>query len=110
MMIAFSAQRMPKKMVHRVRFRSTSDPPPKELPPPPIPNAPERPASLPECRSTRKMRITDMMTSITLSTVAMSGSVGQPEPALIDLTRGDHVLSDPWGLARTVLLGRADSA
>src|SRR5262245_37863742 len=72
---AFSAQRTPKKMVQRVRFRSTREPPPKELPPPPMPKAPERPASLPEWSSTRKIRITDMITSIALSTVCMGGSV-----------------------------------
>src|SRR4051794_20867661 len=70
MTMAFRAQRIPKKIVQRVRFRSTSEPPPKELPPPPMPNAPERPESLPECRSTRKIRITEMITSTTLSTVA----------------------------------------
>src|SRR5215207_8393814 len=75
MTIAFSAQRTPKKMVHLVRFRSTSEPPPKALPPPPMPNAPERPASLPEWSSTRKIRITEIRTSTTLSTVAMGGSL-----------------------------------
>src|SRR5215218_8473718 len=90
MTIAFSAQRTPKKMVHLVRFRSTSEPPPKALPPPPMPNAPERPASLPEWSSTRKMRITEMKTSITLSTVAMGGSleglvvVGPARPETVD--------------------------
>src|SRR5215210_4209458 len=79
MMIAFSAQSTPKKIVQRVRFRSTSEPPPKELPPPPMPKAPESPASLPECRSTRKIRTTEMITSTTLSTVAMGGSVGAPQ-------------------------------
>ena len=51
-----------KKIVARSRLRSTIDPPPKELPPPPMPKAPERPASLPECRSTRKIRMTEMKT------------------------------------------------
>ena len=47
--------------VQRFRLRSTSEPPPSGPEPPPTPKAPERPASLPECSSTRTMRVTDRM-------------------------------------------------
>lgn len=76
----FSAQTTAKKTVARSRLRSTIEPPPIELPPPPIPKAPERPASLPECRSTRKIRTTEMVTWMTLRNVYTKGSL-----ALLDL-------------------------
>ena len=57
-----SAKRIPKTTVQRSRFRSTGDPPPKELPDWPMPNAPDRPASLPECRRTRRSGPREMIT------------------------------------------------
>src|SRR6476659_7770609 len=64
---------MAKKTVARSRLRSTMEPPPNELPPPPMPKAPESPASLPECRSTRKIRTTEMMTWTTPRIVYTGG-------------------------------------
>src|SRR5215210_6304729 len=50
---------MPNAIVQRVRLRSTSAPPPKRPAPVPTPKAPDRPASLPECSSTRTISTTD---------------------------------------------------
>src|SRR5262245_16233461 len=61
-MIAFSRNRIAKKIVQRLRFRSTIEPPPSGPVPLPTPKAPERPESLPECISTRKIRTTDITT------------------------------------------------
>ena len=61
-MMQFTAQRTAKKTVQRFRLRSTSEPPPNGPEPVPTPNAPDRPASFPECRSTRKMTTTDRTT------------------------------------------------
>src|SRR5215208_2227884 len=47
-MITFSTNSSAKKIVQRFRLRSTSEPPPKGPAPVPTPNAPDRPASLPE--------------------------------------------------------------
>ena len=52
-----TTKRTAKKTVARSRLRSTIEPPPKELPPPPMPKAPERPASFPECSRIRKIRM-----------------------------------------------------
>jgi hypothetical protein len=54
--------RTAKKTVQRFRLRSTSEPPPIGPLPVPTPNAPDRPASLPECMRIRKTRPTQMMT------------------------------------------------
>src|SRR6516165_3427899 len=61
-MIAFSRNRIAKKIVQRLRFRSTIDPPPSGPVPLPTPKAPDRPESLPECISTRKTTMTDITT------------------------------------------------
>ena len=54
-----------KKIVQRLRLRSTIDPPPSGPAPVPTPKAPDRPESFPECMSTRKMRMTAMTTWMT---------------------------------------------
>jgi len=69
-MIAFSRNRIAKKIVQRFKFRSTIEPPPSGPVPLPTPNAPERPASLPECISTRKITITEMSTCRTENIVS----------------------------------------
>ena len=61
-MTVFRVNRIAKKTVQRLRLRSTIEPPPSGPVPLPTPNAPDRPESLPECISTRKMRTTAMMT------------------------------------------------
>src|ERR1700757_3797718 len=61
-MIALIRKRTAKKIVQRLRLRSTIEPPPRGPVPLPTPNAPERPESFPECSSTRKMTITAMTT------------------------------------------------
>jgi hypothetical protein len=71
----FTTKRMAKKIVQRSRLRSTSEPPPKALPDWPIPKAPESPVSLPEWRSTRKIRTTEMITWITPRKVSIARSV-----------------------------------
>jgi drug/metabolite transporter (DMT)-like permease len=48
--------------VQRFRLRSTSEPPPNGPAPVPTPNAPDSPASLPECISTRKISTTAIST------------------------------------------------
>ena len=48
--------------VQRFRLRSTSEPPPSEPWPVPTPKAPDRPASFPECMSTRKITTIDRKT------------------------------------------------
>ena len=68
-----TANTIAKKTVHRSRFRSTSEPPPKALPPPPMPNAPERPASFPEWRRTSTIRMNDTNTWTT-SRIASIGA------------------------------------
>src|SRR5205807_4706705 len=68
--IAFTKNRTAKKIVQRLRLRSTIDPPPSGPVPLPTPKAPDRPESLPECISTRKMTITAMATSRTERTVS----------------------------------------
>ena len=62
-------------MVQRVRFRSTSEPPPSGPAPPPTPKAPESPASLPECRSTRTMMLTARITwtPLRIASIAAGG-------------------------------------
>src|SRR6185436_7816309 len=60
-------------MVQRVRLRSMSDPP--VLPPAtPTPNAPDMPASLPECSRMSRIRITLMKTCTTERTVYIGRS------------------------------------
>jgi len=51
-----------KKTVQRLRFRSTSEPPPNGPPPVPAPKAPDSPESFPECMRMRRMRTTEMIT------------------------------------------------
>src|SRR5204862_49227 len=48
--------------VQRLRLRSTSEPPPSGPLPVPTPNAPDRPASFPECMRMRKIRTIAMTT------------------------------------------------
>src|ERR1700733_8576080 len=57
--------RIAKKIVQRLRLRSTIEPPPSGPVPLPTPNAPDRPESLPECISTRNTTITEMITCST---------------------------------------------
>src|SRR3954466_6098199 len=60
--MVFAAKRIANRMVQRSRLRSISVPP--EVPPAsPTPNAPDMPASLPECSSTRKITPTERKTS-----------------------------------------------
>src|SRR3954464_4862177 len=58
-MIVFTANAIAKPTVQRFRLRSPSEPPPSEPCPVPTPKAPDRPASLPECMSTSRIRPTD---------------------------------------------------
>src|SRR6476646_5797936 len=74
-MKVFSTQIRATKTVARVRLRSTIEPPPSELPPPPTPKAPERPASFPECSRIRKIRTTEKSTCRTLRNVYMAASL-----------------------------------
>ena len=78
-------------IVQRFRFRSTSEPPPNGPPPaPPIPNAPDRPASLPECSSTRKISTTREKTWKTSRTAYIGAQIlaerrpSLRRPALVD--------------------------
>ena len=60
-------------IVQRSRLRSISEPP--VVPPAtPTPNAPDMPASFPECSSTRKIRTTAMKTCRTERAVCIGGS------------------------------------
>src|SRR5262245_38017403 len=61
-MMAFSRNRIAKKIVQRLRFRSTIEPPPSGPVPLPTTKAPDIPESLPECISTRKTKTTDITT------------------------------------------------
>ena len=61
-MIVLTPNAIAKPIVQRSRLRSTSEPPPNGPAPVPTPKAPERPESFPECRSTRKISITEMKT------------------------------------------------
>ena len=72
-MIVLTANAIAKPTVQRFRLRSTSEPPPSGPWPVPTPKAPERPASLPECMSTRKIRTTEMATWMT----EKSSSIGR---------------------------------
>src|ERR1700689_2223919 len=86
-MNAFKKNRTAKKIVQRLRFRSTSEPPPSGPVPLPTPNAPDKPESLPECISTKKIRTTAKMTCSTERTastrqeyrVALAGCSQAPE-------------------------------
>src|SRR4051812_16047925 len=69
-MMVLTANRIANAIVQRLRLRSTSEPPPSEPWPEPTPKAPERPASFPECMSTRKISTTLMMTCTTLRIVS----------------------------------------
>ena len=60
--IVFTKNRIAKKIVQRLRLRSTIEPPPSGPVPLPTPKAPDRPESLPECISTRKITITAIAT------------------------------------------------
>jgi hypothetical protein len=66
--IAFATNASAKAMVQRSRLRSMSEPP-VEPPAVPTPNAPDMPASLPECRRISRMRMTAKKTSATESSV-----------------------------------------
>ena len=59
---ALITNRIAKKIVQRLRLRSTIEPPPSGPVPLPTPKAPERPESLPECSSTRKITISERAT------------------------------------------------
>src|SRR3954454_9240301 len=72
-MMVLSANRIPNAIVQRFRLRSTSEPPPSGPAPVPTPNAPDRPASFPECMSTRKIRTTEMKTWTTERMTSMAG-------------------------------------
>jgi hypothetical protein len=54
-MMGCATQATANATVQRLRLRSTSEPPPNGPAPVPTPNAPDRPASLPECMRTRKI-------------------------------------------------------
>src|ERR1700704_3760946 len=60
--MVLSANRTANTTVQRLRLRSTSEPPPNGPAPVPTPNAPDSPASFPECISTRKISTTEMST------------------------------------------------
>src|SRR5947208_3165602 len=61
-----------KPTVQRLRLRSTSEPPPNGPAPVPTPNAPDSPASLPECIRIRKTRTTQRKTWTTPRTVLIA--------------------------------------
>jgi hypothetical protein len=71
--IVLTANAIAKATVHRLRLRSTSDPPPSGPCPVPTPKAPDSPESFPECMSTRKIRTMQMNTWTTES----SSSIGR---------------------------------
>jgi hypothetical protein len=73
-MIVFTANAIAKPIVQRFRLRSTSEPPPSGPWPVPTPKAPERPASFPECMSTRKIRTIEMKTCTT-EKMSSTGSI-----------------------------------
>src|SRR4051812_8804610 len=76
-------------IVQRSRLRSISEPP-VEPPAAPTPNAPDIPASLPECSSTRKMTPTEIRTCRRLRMVWTMGGLGwrlQPVQSLEQFDR-----------------------
>src|SRR4051795_13188824 len=69
----FTAKSTANRIVQRSRLRSISEPP-LEPPATPTPNAPDIPASLPECRSTRKITATARKTWMTARTECIVAS------------------------------------
>ncbi len=68
-MIVFTTNAIANPTVHRFRLRSTSDPPPNGPAPVPTPNAPDSPASLPECIRIRNTSTTHRKTWTTPRTL-----------------------------------------
>src|SRR5579859_4504224 len=60
--IVLITKAMANTIVHRLRLRSTSEPPPSGPAPVPTPNAPDSPESLPECIRTRNTSTTHRRT------------------------------------------------
>src|SRR5438093_10879650 len=69
-MITFATNRSANTIVQRSRLRSTSEPPPNGPAPVPTPNAPESPASLPECSRTSRIRMIETKTWNALRTAS----------------------------------------
>src|SRR3954451_22647284 len=99
--MVFSTNTTAKKIVQRSRLRSISEPP-DEPPAVPTPNAPDIPASFPECRRIRKIRITETKTCRTESadwSIARPGyyAKGPASPRGGALAAGGSATSDALG-------------
>src|SRR4051812_9469373 len=77
-MIVLTAKASANATVQRFRLRSTSEPPPSGPLPPPTPNAPESPASFPECMRIRAIRTIEKKTWLALRNACTVASLAWP--------------------------------